>query len=469
VPGPTTPVLEEFAGQLLKSFSRLGQTVLPHPEGHVDVLLTTAAFGQPLHWREAMVFTARRQYHLDRSPTVFTILHATPGQLQQLIDHFDTAVSKPEPDPADYEFPGITSRAYLTLFEQGRRGGPLLSVVRLLQSQAMSIRLILVVGEDSPQEAYTFDLVGAHPRGDASEGGDFYDDIAFRILTAVSTHEITDHEVVGNPIPRSLWGSLSTPKAMIRAGVELGSREFFTEMVQVGTLVNVPTLNNVIANQYSEGCYATWDADLGVLLTTVTGSARPVAKDQLTEDELAVICGIRLDKRGALIQHVEGLRNDPPSSEAVELIAMDEPLPRIRIPDPKHHGIHIEVPVARSKLHGHRGVASYDPQVVEHVYLDPPYYHYPVSCSTEAQAHGILAAFSRSQALNHPEDPRQVVFTVLPGHGVVIVEKWVPGKEPFQVIWEAMDDHILQIESDIPQGPLYYRPGDNGRMVLQGQ
>jgi hypothetical protein len=321
-----------------------------------------------------------------------------------------------------------------------------------------------VVGEDHPQEAYTFDLVGAHPRGDASDGDAFYDDLAYRILTAVSTHEITDHEVEGDPIPGSVWQSLSTPRDMIRAGVELGKREFFTEMVQVGTLVNVPHLNNVIANQYSEGCYATWDPQLDALIATVTGSARPVAKDQLTEDELAVISGFRPDRRGARIRHVEGLRNDPPSSEAVELIAMDELLPRIVLSGQNPSA---SVPVARSKLHGHRGVASYDPRFVEHVYLDPPFYHYPVSCSTEAQAHGILTAFARSQALNNPEDPRKIVFTVLPGHGVVIVEKWVDGKAPFEVIWGAMDDRILEIESTIPQGPLHYRPGDAGRMVLQ--
>jgi hypothetical protein len=476
VPGPSTPVLEEFGRQLLKRFSHLGQSVLPLPEGHVDVLLTTAAFGQPVHWREAKVFTARREFRLDQSPTVFTILQATPDQLKQLTDHFAAAVNKSEPDPEDFDFPGLTPRAYMTLFEQGRRGGPLLSVVRLLQAQAMSIRLILVVGVDHPQEAYLFDLVGAHPRGDASDGDAFYDDIAFRILTAVSTHEITDHQIKDRQISRAEWTAASAPQAMIRAGVELGSRNFFTEMVQVGTLVNVPTLNNVIANQYSEGCYATWDPGLNALVTTVTGSARPVAKDQLTEHELAVIGGIRPDKRGALIQHVEGLRNDPPSSEAVELIAMDEPLPRVliadaslteaRITDARSQDSAVEVPVVRSKLHGHRGVASYDPRLVEHVYMDPPFYHYPVSCSTEAQANGILSAFTRSQALTNPEDPRQIVFTVLPGHGVVIVEKWVPGKGPFQVIWEAMDNRTIQIDNDIPQGPLEYLPGESGRMVL---
>jgi hypothetical protein len=201
------------------------------------------------------------------------------------------------------------------------------------------------------------------------------------------------------------------------------------------------------------------------LIATVTGSARPVEKDNLTEDELAIITGIRADGCGALVRHVEGKRNDPPSSEAVEMLQMDLSLPRIRLgPEWK---IEAEVPIARSKLHGHRGVKSYDPRQVEHVYLDPAYYHYPVSCSTQAQAQAIEASFSRSQSLNDPADPRQVVFTVLPGHGVVIVEKWVSGKSPFQAIWEAMDGGALEIDRLIPQGPLAFVPGIDGKMRLK--
>jgi hypothetical protein len=123
--------------------------------------------------------------------------------------------------------------------------------------------------------------------------------------------------------------------------------------------------------------------------------------------------------------------------------------------------------VARSKLHGHRGVKAFDPGRVEHVSLDTPFYHYPVSCSTEAQARAIKSAFGRSEALNNPEDPRQVVFTVLPGHGVVIVEKWVPGKAPFQVMWEYMDAGYLQVENAIPQGSLDYIPSEGGMMELE--
>jgi hypothetical protein len=203
---------------------------------------------------------------------------------------------------------------------------------------------------------------------------------------------------------------------------------------------------------------------LNALIATVTGSARPVDKGSITEDDLAVIVGVRPDGQGALVRHVEGKRNDPPSTEAVEMMDMDSPLPTITLPA---FGISTPVPVVRSKLHGHRGISAYDPRWVEYVTLDPPYYHYLVSCGTDAQARGIKGAFARSEALQNPDDPRQVVFTVLPGHGAVIVEKWVPSKAPFQVIWEYMDAGYLEVHNLIPQGPMEYVPAPDGRMRLR--
>ena len=51
---------------------------LPSPD--TEVILTTARWGEPLGWREALMFTARRRYRLKQVPTVFTIVHATPRQ-----------------------------------------------------------------------------------------------------------------------------------------------------------------------------------------------------------------------------------------------------------------------------------------------------------------------------------------------------------------------------------------------------
>ncbi|RME89526.1 MAG: hypothetical protein D6770_04265 [Anaerolineae bacterium] len=461
----TSPLLERCARELLARLEAYGHTIVDPPQGEIDVLLTTAPFGKALNWRHALMFTARRRLNLPRAPLVITLLHATPERFRSLLDYFEGVLKKDPPDPADYDFPGLAAPAYRTLFEQGRRGGPILALMRLLQAQAKCIRLILVIGHEHPIEAYTFDLVGAHPRTDASDLDHFYTDLALRIATAASTSEINHHETIGDPIPWEIWQSLDAPKAMKVAGRELGKRNFFTEMVRVDHLAAVPAVPETIARQYSEGCFATWEPRLNALIATITGSARPVVKDDLTDDELAVIVGVRPDGKGALVRHVEGKRNDPPSSEAVELIDMDARLPRITL-DASRWGHNGSVPVTRSKLHGHRGVRSYDPQRVEFVPVDPPYQHYPVSCSTDAQARAICAAFQRSEALTHPEDPRQIVFTVLPGHGIVIVEKWVAGKAPFQAIWEAMDDGSLEISPLVPQGPHTYRPNAEGKMQL---
>jgi hypothetical protein len=460
-----TPLLEEVIEALQCHFRRLGHQVQATPDDQTDVILTTASFGEPVHWRESLVLFARRRFNLSHAPTVYTLVQVSPARFQELLDHFETVLAKEPPDPADYDFPGLAPQAYRVLFEQGRRGGPILALERVVQAQTKSIRILLVVGDNRPLAAYHFDLVGAHPRSEAEDLEAFYQDIVLRTVTTLCTSEVNQHQVVGDPIPRSLWRSIRTPAALCAAARQLGRRNFFTEMVRIADLVEVPVVTNAVAEQYSEGCFATWDPTLGALIATVTGSARPVDKGSITEDDLAVIVGVRSDGQGALVRHMEGKRNDPPSTEAVEMMDMDSALPTIVLGSGRDTPA--QVPVVRSKLHGHRGVAAYDSRWVEYVPLDPPYYHYLVSCGTDAQARGIKQAFARSEALQNPEDPRQVVFTVLPGHGVVIVEKWVPGKTPFQVMWEYMDAGYLEVENLIPQGPMEYALGSDGRMLLQ--
>jgi hypothetical protein len=468
VPGMMTPLLEEAASGLLKSFQILGHTVQDRPDEHTDLIFTTAPFAQPLNWRESLLFTARRRFGLSHSPLSVTLIHAHPEEFQSLLEHFEAALRKQPQDPADFAFEGLASTAYQTLIEQGVRGGSILSLERMLQAQSKSIRILLVIGEDKTQAAYLFDLVGAHPRIEAKNRATFYEEIALRIVTGLSTQEVTAHQVVGQPIPYNLWHGLSTPSAMRTAARELGQRGFFTHIARVADLVQVPAIGDAVAEQYSEGCFATWEPRLGALIATITGSARPVNKDNITEDELAVIVGVRADGKGAMIQHVENKRNDPPSSEAVEMMALDQPLPKTALTlELQKETTVFQVPVARSKLHGHRGVAAYDPRYAEYVTLDPPYYSYPVSCATEAQANGIRQAFGRAEALLNPADPRQVVFTVLPGHGLVMVEKWQAGKDPFQLIWEYMDDGILDIEPRVPQGWFTYEPQADGRHHLR--
>ncbi len=456
------PLAERMLDGLAQAFAQLGHEVTDPPQADTQVVIAAAPYGEPVNWRRAPLFTARRRFGMARQPYIWVLTPVTPQRLQADLAHLEQALRKQPPDPADFAYPGLAPTAVETLVEQGRRGGPILALQRVVQSQAKAIRMLLAVGEgDTPTAAYLFNLVGAYPRIPARPRPDlFFLNLALRITTVASTYEITQHQVVGDPIPRAVWERLSTPAAMIRAGREFGARGFFTRMVRVGDLVHVPVVEASISSQYSEGCFATWEPELEALIATITGSARPVAKDNLTEDELAVIVGVRPDYLGARVQHVAGKRNDPPSSEAVEMFDMDTPLPRIPWEGRR-------VPVARSKLHSHRGVRAYDPRVVEFAPLQPAYYYFPVSCATRAQAEGIRDAFGRAQALRNPDDPRRIVFTVLPGHGVVIAEKWVPGKAPFEVIWEAMDSGALEIDAHVPQGPFGYEPGPDGRMVLR--
>ncbi len=454
---PLSGLLEESLPQLLEAFRRQGHIVQEQPDEKTDLVLTNAPFAEPLNWRHAVLFTVRRRFGLKHTPTILTLIHASTEAFRRWIAHFEQALRKSPPEPADFTFPGLAEDAWKTLLEQGQRGGPLLALQRMLQAQAKSIRILLLVGDDKPLEAYHFDLVGGYPRSDGASPEEFYRDIVLRQVTALSTHEITQHQVIDPPIPASTWRALSTPQAMIQAARELGKRNFFTPTVSINRLVHVPAISEVVAEQYSEGCFATWEPRIQALISTITGSARPVDKDSITEDELAVIVGIRPDGQGALVRHVEGKRNDPPSSEAVELMLMDRDLPRVQVEGA------VEVPVIRSKLHGHRGVRAYDPRFVEFVPLDDPYYHYPVTCATEAQAQGIHNAFSRSEALRNPDDPRQVVFTILPGHGVVMAEKWQPHKQPFQLFWEYMDAGYLQIDPRVPQGPHHF--DEDGQLV----
>lgn len=467
VPGHDTSLLRRMTEVLLERMRRLGHHVQDAPDDATGILLTTARFGEPLSWRRALLFSARRRLHLQHMPTIFTVVHILPATFHRLMDHFRGALAKPEPDPADYDFPGLAREAYKVLYEQGRRAGPILTLERLVQAQAKSIRAVLVVGEEEPLEAYVFDLAGAHPCVRGPDMETLCDELALRLTAAACTHEVTEHLVVGDPILRSVWDELRTPSAMREASRQLGRRNFFTDMVRISDIVHVPFLEDTVARQYSEGCFATWEPALNALITTITGSARPINKDEISENDLAVIVGLRPDGRGAFVRHVAGKDNLPPSSEAVELLGIDAALPKIRLGP--EWGMWEEVPAARSKLHGHRGVCAYNPAKVEFTRLDEAYYHLPVSCATEAQARGIQGAFARSEALRRPDDPRQVVFTVLPGHGAVIVEKWVPGKAPFQIMWEYIDAGDLVIDSRIPQGPLDYERGEDGRMYVRAE
>ncbi|MGD2027507.1 MAG: hypothetical protein PVI99_06790, partial [Anaerolineales bacterium] len=142
-PGGQSTLLEETAQNLLDAFAALGHNVQHQPDASTDVLLTTARFGELLSWRKALLFTGRSKFKLDHVPRTITMVHITPKELEDILDHFKQALEKRPFDHKDFEFEGLANAAPDVLVEQGRRGGPMLSLIRLLQAQLKCIRILL--------------------------------------------------------------------------------------------------------------------------------------------------------------------------------------------------------------------------------------------------------------------------------------------------------------------------------------
>jgi hypothetical protein len=258
VPGePATLLAQEIIDNTLEQFRLLGHTVQSAPDDETDILLTTAPFGESISWRKSLILVSRMKFNLSHSPTVFTLVNAMPEEFGMMLEHFEKVLANDEPDPADFTFPGLAPEAYQVLFKQGKRGGPLMALQRVIQAQAKCIHILFLVGDEEPQKIYHFDLVGGYPHSEAEDRQAFYQDVVLRMVTTVSTHEINDHEVVGETISRSVWESLDTPSAMQNASFELGKRNFFTEMVRIDDIVQVPAVQDAIGSQYSEGQSAT--------------------------------------------------------------------------------------------------------------------------------------------------------------------------------------------------------------------
>ena len=153
LPGPSTPLSNRVASDLMEFLHQEGHTTQEIPSADTDVILTTARLGEPLGWREAFMFTARRRYGLNHVPTVFTILHATPQQFADLLAETESILKNGvESTP---RFAGVPETASRTLYQQGKRGGAIMYLLRILQIQSKSIRVLLVLGEEKPTPPFS--------------------------------------------------------------------------------------------------------------------------------------------------------------------------------------------------------------------------------------------------------------------------------------------------------------------------
>jgi hypothetical protein len=444
-----TPALEQVTSALHDWLLSAGCTIQPEPSDETDLIITSVVYGTPVDQEDALFLHAKRKYQLAHRPAVLTIIDIPEAEYQKWLDHFSTLAAQEEVD--SFQYPGMAPRAVEVLQGQAQRGGPEVATGRLLQTYVKSFRVMALRSDQqgNPLYAVHFDLAGAHPTTPVSDLETFAEEVGLRILAATCTEQVSNHVYAPEPLPRDVWEQLPTPDAMIRAGSRFTEFGFFTAPVSIDHLLGYTPINKAVSAQYSEGCYAAFDPEVGGLISTATGSARLVDKRSIDREDQAIIVGIKPERDGAIVRPVEGMPPVVPSVEAVEMMTICEAVSTHAYINSQ--GEEVQVPNIGAILHGHLGVASYDPEKVECVTFSPPYYRHLVSCGTRALAEGSAAAFSRAVALCEFDDPRAVVFLEQPGHGVVIVEKPVEGKQPFDTIHEYLQEGHLQMTLEVPQ------------------
>ncbi len=114
-PGPDNAGVEEILEPLLGKLQAMGHRVLDHPGGQVDLVLTSANFGEPVSWRQAPMFSARRRFGLDHTPTVVTLLKTDQSTVDQTLARLEAGLRSEEPSPemfaADGTRPAILASA----------------------------------------------------------------------------------------------------------------------------------------------------------------------------------------------------------------------------------------------------------------------------------------------------------------------------------------------------------------------
>ncbi len=437
--------LDRITSALEKWFQDNGHIVQRMPDASTQLFITTMRGADVVDRPDALLLNGKRRYQLPHRPQVLTLVDLTTEQFEERQRYIDALADLPYTAAHTVEIPGLGRKGSEVIHQQRRRHD-LVGMARLLQGQAISIRVMGLVGDEKwPDYGLHIDLAGAYATIPFKGPKDFIANIGGRIATFLNTVDVKEHIYLDELLASQDWETSETPNDLVRAGNTFTDYGFFTDPVDVVKLLGFRGLGDAIAAQYSEGCYATYDPLIGGLVTTATGSAKFVDKRAITRGDTTLITGVKPNRMGALVRGIEGRPDIAPSVEAVELFGIcemsgveEDPLGESR-------------PRIRSLLHGHIGVKSFAPERVERVVLDKSFYAYPVSCGTNILADATGKAFAKAQALSSANDPRKVIFIEQPCHGIVVVERWVQGMRPFEAIEQALQEGWLVMQSHVPQ------------------
>ncbi len=460
VPRIRDSLIDPLLTALPASLRGYGGRLVPRPNRHTRIIVTTARYGEIISTKEALFFQAKLLFKLAHRPSVFTLVSVPRDELVETLTRLEQVAAASDAELDQFWFPGMPATGLPILREEARRGGPIKAFARLLQVQVKSVWTGAVVGDPATgaiDGIYLFDLVGAYPFVTAPSVEQMVDDLVARLTTIVCTSEADHHERVATTVPRDVWERTTAPERMVEAAWELGRRGFLTAPIQLKDF-GFRALGRAISSQYSEGCLAIYDPEFGFLLTTATGSARVVDKRYISRADIALVQEIKPDYSGVRIPRVEGRSFVKPSVEALELARIVFDAPRFARSRPT-------VPV--SIVHLHMGIAAYNPAVVEYVALDPPFYACPVSCGTRELADGTARAFARSSVLSNGDESRRIAVLEQPTHGCMLVELGGGTIPPYQRIFTAIDRGDLVLSFAVPQGRVRWQPPDERGMICK--
>lgn len=473
LPQAMTPALSLATEAVLNWLRATGSTVQESPDNATELIITTGLFGHKVDRDKSLMFHAKRKYPMLHRPPLITFVDVAEEDYQHWLKHFAELAHIPFETVRKMDvdhYPGLGPEGLEVLALQARRGGPEVALGRFLQTQFISLRLLAVrSANDRPHKVVNFDLAGAHPTLQANNLEVLGEELGLRLLAATCAREAENHQFLPTRFPRKQWELLSTPDAMIQAGQTFSAYGFFSVPIQIKKLFGYRGLSNALSSQYSEGCYGVFDPDIPGLITTATGSAKLVDKRAITRDDQAIVVNVNPERDGAVVLPLEGNEGVQPSVEAMEMMGICQAAGTHNHLNSR--GETVEISNVRSILHGHLGIADYDPAFVESVRLDAPYYQQLVSCGTDALANGTCAAFGRSASLRDPLDPRMVVFLEQPGHGIMVIEKWDPHnpkKPPFDTIREYLEAGHINVTLEVPQAEIKWLENNrHGRLRME--
>jgi hypothetical protein len=396
--------MDEFQSELLDSFRHQGHSIVTTSEAHIDLLIDNVTIPdgpEPLELRiqersQPLMLSVTKDYQLKRRPHNLVVLVGVDESLGSW-SHVDVV-----------------------------------STARVVMGRIGTFKVVFVSGSGADEVTYCT-LEGGHP----TETHDRVDGLRDRLVASASAREIGGQfDVNDDAIARAAWHETKIPDEIVRAGHRMHQLGLLPQPQKISDYVSLRMARvyerYLGLKGFSEGMLFAVDPLTGTTMVTASGSW-DVDKRALHRDEVTALSGI-VEGR-VQVQAPVGVRPKGPSVEALEVLSLLDAAPRVRLSSDGASGWRldpegpIEVPIIRSGIHAHIGVASADEAMVETIEPDRKNYPYGFGCGTDLMCEVARSTVERSSAINDPKDHRRYVRWPMLYHGEMVVELWKEGAE----------------------------------------